>query len=66
MCISHKFDYVSVEILLEKIRKEINSKTSIVTGGKGSPWKIPSISYISNFNNYYNFLVNLKQTKMSK
>ena len=63
MSISHKFDYVSAEILLKKIRKEINSNTSIVTGGKGSPWKISGISYIPDFNNYYDFLVNLEQSK---
>ena len=63
MSISHKFDYVSAEILLKKIRKEINSNTSIVTGGKGSPWKIHGVSYTPDFNNYYDFLVNLEQSK---
>jgi methanogenic corrinoid protein MtbC1 len=64
LSISHKFDYVSAEILIKKLRKEINSNTYMVTGGKGSPWKIPGISYIPDFSNYYDFLVNYVQPKI--
>jgi len=62
MSISHTFDYVSAEFLLKKIRNKINSKTSIVTGGKGSPGNIPGVSYIPSFEKYYDFLVNFDQT----
>lgn len=63
MSISHKFDYVSAEILLKKLRKDINPATSIVTGGKGSPGNIPGISHIPSFEEYYEFLISCYQSR---
>ena len=61
LSISHVFDPTTAENLLIKIRKELNSKTALVTGGKGSPYKIPGISYITSFDKYYDFLSNFNQ-----
>jgi MerR family transcriptional regulator, light-induced transcriptional regulator len=61
LSISHVFDPTTAGNLLSKIRKEINPKTSIVTGGIGSPNNISGISHISSFNNYLDFLCNFSQ-----
>jgi DNA-binding transcriptional MerR regulator/methylmalonyl-CoA mutase cobalamin-binding subunit len=63
LSISHVFDPTTARNLLSKIRKEISPKTSIVTGGLGSPIEIPGVSYMPSFNNYYEFLSNINQSE---
>lgn len=64
--ISHVFDPTTAGNLLLKIRSEITPKTSIVTGGKGSPENISGISYIPALDNYYEFLSNFNQPAKAK
>ena len=66
LSISHEFDPTTAENLLFKIRSELDSKTSMVTGGKGSPSNIPGISYIPSFDKYYDFLSNFNQPVKAK
>ncbi|MBT3510172.1 MAG: MerR family transcriptional regulator [Nitrospina sp.] len=66
MSISHAFDPTTAENLLFKLRSELNSKTSMITGGKGSPCNIPGISYIPSFDKYYDFLSNFNQPEKTK
>jgi len=61
MSISHKFDNVTSEKLLIQLRKKIDADIPIVTGGKGSPCNIEGVSYISSFEKYYNFLIEMNQ-----
>jgi methanogenic corrinoid protein MtbC1 len=65
MSISHKFDIVTGEKLLIQLRNKIDKGIPIVTGGKGSPCNINGVSYISSFEKYYNFLVNINQPQQS-
>ena len=55
--ISHKFDLVTSEKTLVNLRKNIDTDTQIITGGKGSPCNIHGISYIHTFKKYYDFLI---------
>lgn len=66
LSISHTFNYVSAKHLLKNLRKEIKKKTSIVTGGKGSPGNIPGVTYIPSFDKYYDFLVNFNKPEKAK
>lgn len=66
MSISHAFDYTTSENLLSKIRKQVNQKTLMITGGKGSPGNIKGVSCIPAFNEYYDFLINLSQSESEK
>ena len=66
LSISHAFDPTTAENLLFKIRNQLISKTSLVTGGKGSPRNIPGISYFPSFNKYYDFLSNFNQPAKAK
>ena len=66
MSISHAFDYSTAEILLKKLRRDINKNTSLVTGGKGSPGNIQGVSYISCFRKYYEFLINFRKAEPVK
>ena len=66
MSISHVFDYKTAEILLKKLRKNINKNISLVTGGKGSPGNIQGVTYISSFNKYYEFLINFRKAEPVK
>ena len=56
LSISHKLDPVTSEKMLVNLRDKIDGDISIVTGGKGSPCNIQEVSYISSFENYYEFL----------
>ena len=66
MSISHKFDNVTSEKLLIQLRKKIDADIPIITGGKGSPCNIEGVSYISSFEKYYNFLVEINQIQESR
>ena len=66
MSISHKFDNVTSEKLLIQLRKKIDDDIPIVTGGNGSPCNIEGVSYISSFEKYYNFLVEINQIQESR
>jgi MerR family transcriptional regulator, light-induced transcriptional regulator len=66
LSISHVFDTTTAENLLIKIRNELNPKTSLITGGKGSPSNIPGISNIPSFDKYYDFLSNFNQPAKAK
>jgi MerR family transcriptional regulator, light-induced transcriptional regulator len=66
MSISHKFDFVTSEKLLLQLRKKIDKHISIVTGGKGSPCNIEGVSYISSFEKYYKFLIEMNQIQESR
>ena len=66
MSISHKFDNVTSEKLLIQLRKKIDADIPIVTGGKGSPCNIEGVSYMSSFEKYYNFLVEINQIQESR
>ncbi len=61
MSISHTFSPATAESLLFKIRSEVSPKTLMVTGGKGSPCGIPEVSYLTDFDKYYDFLIDLDQ-----
>ena len=52
MSISHKFDLVTSEKLLNSLRKKIDTKTKIVIGGKGSPCTVQGVSYFHTFANW--------------
>ena len=54
--ISHSVSTEFSEDCLLKIREDINKKTLVVTGGKGSPCNIPGVSYLPNFKKYYEFI----------
>jgi MerR family transcriptional regulator, light-induced transcriptional regulator len=66
MSISHKLDNVTSEKLLIQLRKKIDDDIPIVTGGNGSPCNIEGVSYISSFEKYYNFLVEINQIQESR
>ncbi len=61
MSISHKFDFTSSEKLLVNLRSKVDRKTSMVTGGKGSPCNITGVSYFSAFDKYYDYLIKFDQ-----
>jgi MerR family transcriptional regulator, light-induced transcriptional regulator len=61
--ISHQFDFVTSKNLLIQLNKNIDKDIPIITGGKGSPCNIEGVEYIDSFQKYYNFLINLKQSK---
>ena len=66
MSISHKFDFTSSEKLLVNLRNKVDRKTSMVTGGKGSPCNIPGVSYFNSFDKYYDYLIKLDQSEKIK
>ena len=57
--ISHAMSTEMSEEMLFKIRKQVSSKTLILTGGKGSPCTVTGVDYIACFEDYYNILIKL-------
>ena len=66
MSISHKFDLVTSEKLLNSLRKKIDAKTKIVIGGKGSPCTVQGVSYFHTFDKYYDYLMSLVSADCSE
>ena len=66
MSISHKFDLVTSEKLLNSLRKKIDKKTKIVIGGKGSPCTVQGVSYFHTFEKYYDYLMSLVSADCSE
>ncbi len=56
LSISHSMSTEFTEDCLFKIRGDINEKSSIITGGKGSPCNIPGVTHLPDFKKYYEFL----------
>jgi len=54
--ISHTFDLVTSEKIIVNLRNKIDKNISIITGGRGSPCNIKGVSYIHQFDKYYDFL----------
>ena len=53
---SVKFGLVTSEKIIVNLRNKIDKNISIVTGGRGSPCNIKGVSYIHQFDKYYDFL----------
>ena len=66
MSISHKFDFITSEKQLVNLRKKIDKKISLITGGNGSPKNISGVLNIPCFDKYYDFLLNFEQPAKSK
>ena len=52
-----------VEGMLSKIRNKVSNKTLIVTGGKGSPCNVPDVSFMPDFEKYYELLIRLNRQR---
>ncbi len=59
LSVSHSMSREFSEDCFFRIRGDVNNKSMIITGGKGSPCNIPGVDHISNFNEYYDFLINI-------
>ena len=59
LSISHSMSTEYTEDCLFKLRSEINKKSLIITGGKGSPCNIPGVTHLSDFKKYYDFLIQI-------
>jgi len=59
--VSHMLNPVIARNQLSRIRSDSAPEIKIVTGGKGSPQDISGISYLPDFNEYYDFLIDCSQ-----
>ena len=60
---SHFMPTDVVEGMLSKIRNKVSNKTLIVTGGKGSPCNVPDVSFMPDFEKYYELLIRLNRQR---
>jgi len=58
LSISHSMSTEFTEDCLFKIRGDVNEKSLLITGGKGSPCNVPGVTHLPDFKNYYDFLQN--------
>jgi len=58
LSISHSMSTEFTEDCIFKIRGDVNEKSLLITGGKGSPCNVPGVTHLPDFKNYYDFLQN--------
>jgi len=61
LSISHSMSTEFTEDCLFKIRGDVNEKSLLITGGKGSPCNIPGVTHLPDFKKYYEFLQNINE-----
>ena len=60
LSISHSMSTEFAEDCLFKLRSEVNKKSLIITGGKGSPRNVSGINHLSDFRKYYDLLLEVE------